>query len=153
MNFCFMKDLNIFGIYNLSWEVCVGQEWWSSSLRLNSFDKTSTETNLGKKSFIWFILPHHSPSWREARARTRRQELKQKPWRNASYWLAPLACSACFLIYPRPTLPRVVPRTVSWAFSYQSSIKQRFHWQAHRPIWWRPFLITGFLFPGYSTLF
>lgn len=33
-------------------------------------------------------LSHHSPSWRELRAGSQRQELNQRPKRNTSYWLA-----------------------------------------------------------------
>jgi hypothetical protein len=35
-------------------------------------------------------------------AGTWRQELKQAPQRGAAYWLAPWACSACFLTQPGP---------------------------------------------------
>jgi hypothetical protein len=34
----------------------------------------------------------------------RKQELMQRPWRDATYWL-PLDYSACFLIEPKTTIP------------------------------------------------
>jgi hypothetical protein len=37
------------------------------------------------------------------RAGTWRQELMQRPWRGAAYWLAPMICSDCFPIEPRTT--------------------------------------------------
>jgi len=42
-------------------------------------------SNLRKKGFIW--LGGHSSSSREAKAKTCRPELKQKPWRNPACWL------------------------------------------------------------------
>ena len=46
------------------------------------------------------------------KAGTWRQELMQRPWRSAAYWLASPGCSACFLIEPRTTSPgRALPIT------------------------------------------
>ena len=35
---------------------------------------------------------------------SQRQELMQRPWRSAAYWLAPCGLLACFLIEPRTTI-------------------------------------------------
>lgn len=43
----------------------------------------------------------------EFKAETRRQELKQKAWTNAAYWLVLMDCSDCFLIASRSTCPGV----------------------------------------------
>jgi hypothetical protein len=37
----------------------------------------------------------------------RKQELRQRPWRDVSYWLS-RTCSACFLIQPKTTSPGMV---------------------------------------------
>ena len=48
----------------------------------------------------------------------------QMLWRGAAYWLAPMACSAYFLIEPRTTCPRMAPPTMSWALSLGLLIKK-----------------------------
>ena len=58
---------------------------------------------MGRKGFIWFTLPHSSPSWKEVI-----QELKQgrnleagadaEAMEGAAYWL-PMVCSASLLSY------------------------------------------------------
>jgi hypothetical protein len=35
----------------------------------------------------------------------------QRPLRDVPYWIASLACSACFLIEPKTTNPEMVPPT------------------------------------------
>jgi hypothetical protein len=47
------------------------------------------------------------------RAETWRQELTQRPWRGTAYWIAPLACSACFLLGPKTISPGMAPPTRS----------------------------------------
>jgi hypothetical protein len=54
---------------------------------------TMTKSNLGKEGFIWLTLPHLCLSLKEVRtgtdrAGTWRQELMQRPWNEAAYWLA-----------------------------------------------------------------
>jgi len=44
-----------------------------------------TKGELGRKGFICFILPDHSPSLEEGRVGNWRQELMQRPWRGAAY--------------------------------------------------------------------
>lgn len=45
-----------------------------------------------RKGFVWVILPYHNPSFREVeqelKVGTRKQEQKQKPGRDAAYWLS-----------------------------------------------------------------
>jgi hypothetical protein len=50
---------------------------------------------LGRKGFIWLILPDHNSSFGGSQVMnssgtgTWRQELMKKQWRDATYWLAP----------------------------------------------------------------
>jgi hypothetical protein len=46
------------------------------------------------------------------RAETWSQELMQRPWRDAPYWLY----SACFLAEPKITSPGIAPPTMGWIF-------------------------------------
>jgi hypothetical protein len=45
--------------------------------------------------------------------------------------LLPMACSACFLIEPRTTGPRMVPPTMGWALPYQSLLKKMLYRPGH----------------------
>jgi hypothetical protein len=70
---------------------------------------------LGKKGFIELTLPHccSSPKKPELELKqSRKQELRQRPWRGVTYWLVPLACSACFLIEPKTNSPGMAPPTM-----------------------------------------
>jgi len=42
----------------------------------------------------------------------RKQELMQRPWRDAAYWLASLGLLTCSLIEPKTTSPGVTPATM-----------------------------------------
>jgi hypothetical protein len=53
-----------------------------------------------------------SQDWDSHRAGTWRQELMQRLWRALLTGLLPLPCSACFLIEPRTTSPRMAPPTM-----------------------------------------
>ena len=84
--------------------------------------KSMLRSNLERKGFISLQLT----SWRELGARTRRQELKQKPWRtlHAAHWLAPLAFSVCFLIHGKASSLRVaVPRRDGLSLPGQPLVK------------------------------
>lgn len=49
-----------------------------------------TISNLGRKGLSFAYTPTHSPLSKALRVRTQaRQELEQKPWRRAAYWLVP----------------------------------------------------------------
>lgn len=61
------------------------------------------KSNLGRQGLFSLELTV-SPSRREVKEATRRNELKLRPWRNAAYWLAPQNLLS-FLIQAR-ILPR-----------------------------------------------
>lgn len=65
-----------------------------------------TRTNSGREGFIWFILWHLSPSWREARAGTQagiwRQELKQNQEGTLLAGLLSILTLLVFLYSPGP---------------------------------------------------
>jgi hypothetical protein len=65
-----------------------------------------------------------SQDWNSTKAGTWRQELMQRPWRNAAYWLAPHGLLILLSTKPRTTSPGVVPPTMDWALPHQSLIKK-----------------------------
>ena len=74
------------------------------------------------------------------RAGTWRQDLIQRPWRGAAYWLAlPLhpACSDCYLIELRTTSPGMIPPKMGLAFPHQSLIKTILYEFACSPVLWK----------------
>lgn len=53
------------------------------------------------------------------RTGTRRQELRQSPWRNTAYRLASLImCCSAYFVTVRPICPGLAPPRVHWAFSH-----------------------------------
>ena len=65
------------------------------------------KSKLGRKELIWLHV--HSTAYHKVRqdknfnrAGTGRQELVQKSWRGAAYWIGHRACSDWFLIEPGP---------------------------------------------------
>ena len=63
-----------------------------------------------------------------------RQELMQRPWRGAAYWLFLGACSVCFLIENRTTSPGMTLTTMGRTPPYQSLIKKMPYRLAYRLI-------------------
>ena len=53
-----------------------------------------------------FLLTAYRPSDREAKVATWRQELKQRPWRGAAYWLAPHGLLSLLSYRPQDHQPR-----------------------------------------------
>lgn len=65
--------------------------WYYSSFHSITMIKIITKNNLGEEglySISQFIFWHKRRSGQELKARNWRQKLKQRPWRNAIYWLA-----------------------------------------------------------------
>lgn len=84
-----------------------------------------------------FTVHHEGKSWQEPKARTWRQELKQNPPRNTTYWLALTTCPGCFPIEPRTACKGTALPTRCWPLSQQSTVKRRLHRHvpSHEPIW------------------
>jgi hypothetical protein len=83
-----------------------------------------------------------------SREGTRRQELMTQEATDAAYWLALMACSACFLIEPRTTSLGMAPPTVGCALPQWSLIeKMPYSW-----ISWRHFLSCALFLSDDSSL-
>ena len=52
------------------------------------------------------------------------QELKQRPWRNATQWLAPHGLLSLLSVLAQAHLPRDGTTTVDWALPHQSLVKK-----------------------------
>lgn len=82
-----------------------------------------TKKQLGKGG-VYFICHPGSQS------RNSKQELIQKLWSVAAYWLVLQPVSLC---HPGPP-------TQEWHHLHQSSIKKMYLRLAHSPVWWRHLL-------------
>jgi hypothetical protein len=96
----------------------------------------------GRKVFIWLKLLHWSPSLKEDRPGTWKQEqaIEGCCLLVCSSWLALPA-----LIEHGTTSPGIAPLTMSWALLHQPRIKKM-------PYSWRHFLSCGFLLSDGSSL-
>jgi hypothetical protein len=69
-----------------------------------------------------------------------RQELMQRPWRGAAYWLTPHdLVSLPGSVKPRATSPEVTPPTMGWTLPHQSLIKKVPYWPTCHLMVWRYF--------------
>jgi hypothetical protein len=119
----------------------------SSGSTMSNFLR-NRQTNF-QKQWVYFIF-QLSPLWREVKVETQAgmwgQERKQRPWRDAAYWL-PL--SMAFSIQTQSLLPRVAPSMVYCrSLPHQSLLKKMSHKHTHRTIliWWRQFFNWDSLF-------
>ena len=46
-------------------------------------------SKVGRRGIIWLVLPHHCASLKEVGTGSWKQELMQRLWKGAAYWLAP----------------------------------------------------------------
>jgi len=75
-----------------------------------------TKSNFEEKIlFHLFLVPYHSSSSKEVRADTWSQELTQRQWRNATYWLL------------QHQLIGIAPPLMWCKLKYQSSTKNMLH--------------------------
>jgi hypothetical protein len=87
------------------------------------------QKQLGEKR-IYLTLPYHSSSLKEVRTRAQAgqgpgQELMQRPWRDAAYWLAPHGLLSLLSYRTQDHQPRLVPSTMVWSLPHQSLIRKR----------------------------
>jgi hypothetical protein len=69
---------------------------------------------LGRKGFIQLTLPYCCSSPRKSALelkQVRKQELMQKPWRDALYWLASLGLLSLLSYRTKTTSPEMAPPT------------------------------------------
>jgi hypothetical protein len=87
-----------------------------------------TKSNLGRKGFIFFhgsieqFNIKSSEGRNSNRAGTWRQELMQKPWRGAAYYLAPRSLFSLFSY--RTASPGILLPTMGWVLPHQSLSKR-----------------------------
>lgn len=109
--------------------------------------KSLIKKNLGSKGFTWLRI-YRPSSWKdrqELETGTQRQELKQRPWRNAAYCLAPLGLMSYFSY---TTWTGMAQPILGWALAHQLAVKKMLFTHAHRPFCWRQFLSGDAFFPG-----
>ena len=83
-------------------------------------------SNSGREGFVLLTVPYHSSSPREVRAGPQGKNREAGAMERGPYLITGLlstAYSACFLIEPRATSPRVAPPTVDWVLQHQSLSK------------------------------
>lgn len=86
---------------------------------VNFYSCVRQEAPRGRKGlFQLTTLRSHSPSLREVRAGAWRQELMQRPQRNAAYWLAPPGLFSLLPYNQRTTCIGIVSHTMGLAFSH-----------------------------------
>lgn len=81
------------------------------------------------------------------KTQVRKQELKERLWRNAGYWVAFASAHTAFL--NNPELPAQGWHYPQWA--EPSSLKKMPRRHAYRPTWWKWFLGWGSFFPGLQS--
>jgi hypothetical protein len=79
---------------------------------------------------ILLFLIEESHNRNSDRVEILRQDLIQRQWRSAAYWLSHPA----FLQNPRP--PWVAPPTMDWALLHQSLIKKMLYKHYSSPVLW-----------------
>lgn len=74
--------------------------------------KHHDQTNERRKGFICLTRPSLKDDRNSSRTRTWRQKLRQEPWSDAAFLLAPIftpLCLVCFLIEPKSAYPGMAP--------------------------------------------
>jgi hypothetical protein len=75
----------------------------------------------------------------------------RRPWRDVTYWLAPLACLVCFLIEPMTTSPGMPPSTTNWENVVQLDLMEAFPQLKLLSLWQLQFVSSWHTKPA-STL-
>jgi hypothetical protein len=74
--------------------------------------KQASRGGKGLFSLHFHVVVHHQRKSGLELKQVRKQELMQRPWRDVTYWLAPLICLAFSLIEPKTTSPGPAPPTL-----------------------------------------
>lgn len=142
--------------------MCSGNQRWERSpclsqvtdcLHFNMYifpslvSSAKNESNLARKGFIWLMCPNHSSLWRESKAGTWKQKLKQRPLRSATYWVAHYGYWTCFLIPSRTACPGVVHPQWAGPSHFNHESRECPHRVADRSFWRRHFFNWGSFFP------
>jgi hypothetical protein len=88
-------------------DTCLSQGFYSCT-------NIMTKKQLGRKGFIRLTLPYCCSSPRKSGLelkQVREQELMQKPWRDASYWLASPGLLSLLSYRTKTTSPEMIPLT------------------------------------------
>lgn len=89
-----------------------------------------------------------------SQSRNLRQELKQRPGRNAACWLGLHGLlSSHPYVFGRPTWSGVAPPSVGWPLLHSSLVKGMPHRHTHKPIWWGHFHSLGSCLPDDPRLY
>ena len=132
-------------------------------------------------TFVSLFFTKGSQDRNSHRAGTWRQELMQRTWRGAAYWLASPGLLSLLSYRTQDYQPRMVPPTMGWALPHQSLIKKMpyslilwstlvsdstgcspltvYHWMfdlVTKDVWLGlclQYLVTPFLFLSYSFYF
>lgn len=141
------NEINIFSVQIsiLSWPTMILDRWNFHCLKWNKLQlpvlvlitvvKDHDKKQVREEYVFVFLFSlhfhttvyYHRISVPELKATIYRFALKQKPWRNTDYWFCSSGLlSPIFQIIKATSLGTMMP-TVSWAFSYQSSIMKMHH--------------------------
>ena len=100
-------------------------------------DKHHEQSNQGKKEFFCLTIYNiyiyiYIYIYKVHFERKSQQKLKQSPWKTVASWLAPKACSNCFLIQLEATYSGVALLLEGWVLPHQLQIKKTPHRVVYR---------------------
>lgn len=110
--------------------------------------KHVTKGNLGRRGFLQFTFPHHSPPLREKQEHKQGRDLEAginvESMEGAAYCLARLSFLSLFSYTSQTTFPEETHPIVGRALPHQSSVKKMSYRLAYNPILGRNFLKDSF---------
>ena len=111
-----------------------------------------TKSSWGKKSLCseCFMRGKQGTSRQELRAVNWYQELKQRPWDNTAFWLAPTGLFSLLSYSPQDHHRRVAPPTVCLVLPPQPLMKKCPY---YKPVKWKHFLNWGVLWELLPPIF
>ena len=109
--------------------------WWNTMIK-----DTWRGEGLFGYALIYTVHPKWKKSGQKLGAKTWRQELAQRPWRNTAFCLAPPALFSLLSYRNQEHLPRVNCNHMAWPLPHQTFIKKMPYSLAYSPVSWRHFL-------------